>query len=143
MPRMKNFAFAIVFVVMSSVLASLAACHKSSAPPPEPTGSGAPAGDEEAAGEGGGGAAAGSTTSCKSDDDCVVSCARPSECCDQLCPPCAQVFNKDGLAALDAWKSQNCAAVSCPVAKCMAPKEQTVARCTAGTCTIERVPAAN
>jgi hypothetical protein len=134
MPRMKTFAFAIAFVVLS-----VAACHKSSAPPLEPTGLDAPPPSGGQAGE----AAGGGEAACKSDDDCVVSCARPSECCDQLCPPCAQVFTKDALAALDAWKSQNCAAVSCPVAKCMAPKEQTIAKCNAGTCTIERVPAPN
>jgi hypothetical protein len=136
MPRMKTFAFAIAFALMS-----VAACHKSSGPPPEPTGTDAPA--PSAGGEAGGGDAPAAAMACKSDDDCVVSCARPSECCNQLCPPCEQVFTKDALAALETWKSQNCAAVSCPMAKCMAPKEQTVARCTSGTCTIERVPAAN
>jgi hypothetical protein len=80
---------------------------------------------------------------CESDGDCVVSCARPDDCCNQLCPPCEQVFHKDALAALETWRSGNCAAVSCPVAKCMAPKEEAVGRCTEGHCTIERTPIAN
>ena len=85
------------------------------------------------------GSAAGTVT-CQTDADCVVSCARPQECCDQLCPPCDQAFHKDALAAHEAWRAQSCAATSCPVAKCMAPTEDSVARCSAGTCIVERVP---
>ena len=80
------------------------------------------------------------TFACETDADCVVSCARPQECCDQLCPPCDQAFHRDALAAHETWRSQNCAATSCPVAKCMAPTQDSVARCSAGTCTVERVP---
>ena len=87
--------------------------------------------------------AAGTAARCTTDADCVVSCARPSQCCDQLCPPCEQVFHKDELAAHEKWRSAKCAAVSCPVAKCMAPKEQTIGRCSSGQCTIERKPIAS
>ncbi|WP_437281162.1 hypothetical protein WME90_11565 [Sorangium sp. So ce375] len=77
---------------------------------------------------------------CEADADCVVSCARAGQCCDQLCPPCNQAFHRDALAALQKWRSASCAAESCPVAKCMAPKEDSVARCKAGACVVERVP---
>ncbi|WP_437592410.1 hypothetical protein [Sorangium sp. So ce1000] len=77
---------------------------------------------------------------CEADADCVVSCARAGQCCDQLCPPCNQAFHRDALAALQQWRAASCAAASCPVAKCMAPKEDSVARCKAGACVVERVP---
>ncbi|MGK3991639.1 hypothetical protein WME99_51820 [Sorangium sp. So ce136] len=92
-----------------------------------------------AAGDGSGAA---SGPRCETDADCVVSCARAGDCCDQLCPPCDQAFHRDELAALQQWRSQSCAAVSCPVAKCMAPKEDSVARCAAGQCLVQRVPRA-
>jgi hypothetical protein len=134
MPRMRNLAFVLAVVALSS----FAACSKSG-PPPETV----PASGGEATPGGEPGTPAPTAMTCSTDDDCVVSCARPSECCDQLCPPCEQIFNKEAFAALDKWKGEHCAAVSCPMAKCMAPKEQTVARCTSGTCTIDRVPVAN
>ncbi len=77
---------------------------------------------------------------CEADADCVVSCARAGQCCDQLCPPCSQAFHRDALAELQKWRAASCAAASCPVAKCMAPKEDSVARCKAGACVVERVP---
>jgi hypothetical protein len=122
----------------------LSGCSKEG---PPPASGGSTGGDTtaEPAGEPGGEPATGTSTAgegptCQSDADCVVSCSRTNECCDQLCPPCEQVFHKDALAALEQWKGPNCAAVSCPVAKCMAPKEETIARCTSGQCTIERRP---
>ncbi|XXT22681.1 hypothetical protein WME94_14115 [Sorangium sp. So ce429] len=122
-------------------LACLAGCHKdaptSTTPtavtPASPTDPGTAAGD-------GSGAASGPR--CETDADCVVSCARAGDCCDQLCPPCDQAFHRDELAALQQWRSQSCAAVSCPVAKCMAPQEDSVARCAAGQCLVQRVPRA-
>jgi len=77
---------------------------------------------------------------CQTDADCVVSCERPNECCDQLCPPCAQVFTRASLEALRAWRASRCGGTSCPVAKCAAPGEQSVAHCRAGQCALERVP---
>ncbi|WP_437870789.1 hypothetical protein [Sorangium sp. So ce363] len=84
--------------------------------------------------------AAASEPRCEADADCVVSCARAGQCCDQLCPPCDQAFHRDALAELQKWRAASCAAESCPVAKCMAPKEDSVARCKAGACVVERVP---
>ncbi|KYF65575.1 hypothetical protein BE15_41975 [Sorangium cellulosum] len=106
--------------------------------PVAPT-SGAPAPTGSAALDGSGAA---SQPRCAADADCVVSCARPEQCCDQLCPPCNQAFHRDALAAHEAWRARSCAAESCPVAKCMAPKEDSIARCSAGQCTVERVPRA-
>ncbi len=115
-----------------TLLLLLVACQKegpspSASPPPPPTGQ-----SQETP----------AATACQTDADCVASCARASECCDQLCPPCEQVFNRDGLAALMSWRGEHCAAVSCPMAKCIAPKEDSVAHCTAGQCTLSKVPAA-
>lgn len=84
--------------------------------------------------------AAATEARCEADADCVVSCARAGQCCDQLCPPCNQAFHRDALAELQKWRAASCAAESCPVAKCMAPKEDSVARCKAGACVVERVP---
>lgn len=132
-------SLALLFVV-----SPLTACHKEG-PPPATGGTTAPATGGEtgtgtpatpAAGEG-------DALACQTDADCVVSCARAHECCDQLCPPCAQVFNKASLEALMTWRKDSCEGKQCPMAKCMAPKEETVAHCTAGQCTIERVPAKN
>ncbi|WP_437727000.1 hypothetical protein [Sorangium sp. So ce861] len=142
------------------VLAGLAGCHKEApaqAPPPadpaprtqDPTagtgapagdGSRAPAGDGSSAAPGDGSSAAATEPRCEADADCVVSCARVGQCCDQLCPPCDQAYHRDALAALQQWRAARCAAESCPVAKCMAPKEDSVARCKAGQCVVERVP---
>jgi predicted small lipoprotein YifL len=134
-------SFALLLVV-----SPLTACQKEGPPPTPPTAGGTVV--PPAVGEGGGStatpAAGGSDAlACQSDADCVVSCARANECCDQLCPPCAQVFNKASLEALMTWRKDSCADKSCPMAKCMAPKEDTVAHCTSGQCTIERVPAKN
>jgi hypothetical protein len=123
MPGMKAFSFTFALAVG---FAGCGASQKNDVPP-------APVEPAK------GGSAAGTHT-CQTDADCVVSCARPQECCDQLCPPCDQAFHKDALAAHEAWRSESCAATSCPVAKCMAPTEDSVARCAAGTCTVERVP---
>jgi len=128
-------SFALLLVV-----SPLAACQKEG-PPPATGAATTPATETPATGAP---AAGGSEAlACQSDADCVVSCARANECCDQLCPPCAQVFNKTSLEALMTWRKDSCAATSCPMAKCMAPKEDTVAHCSAGQCTIERVPAKN
>ncbi|WP_437970037.1 hypothetical protein WMF04_12390 [Sorangium sp. So ce260] len=86
------------------------------------------------------GSGAASEPRCEADADCVASCARAGQCCDQLCPPCDQAFHRDALAALQQWRAASCAAASCPMAKCMAPKEDSVARCKAGQCVVERVP---
>jgi len=79
---------------------------------------------------------------CQADSDCVVSCAQPENCCDQLCPPCEQVFLRTELEAHEAWRNASCAATSCPVAKCMAPTEETFARCESGACVLDRRPIA-
>ncbi|XXX80161.1 hypothetical protein WMF30_15455 [Sorangium sp. So ce134] len=132
-------------------LAGLAGCHKEApaqAPPPvdaaprtqDPAaGTGAPAGDGSGATPGDGSNAT-TEPRCEADADCVVSCAKVGQCCDQLCPPCDQAYHRDALAALQQWRAARCAAESCPVAKCMAPKEDSVARCKAGQCVVERVP---
>ena len=103
----------------------LSACPKGSTPPPVDN-------------TGGGGAS--EAGECQSDDDCVVSCSRPNECCDQLCPPCEQAFSKAELEAHLSWQGPACAATSCPVAKCMAPTEETFAKCEAGQCVTGRKP---
>jgi hypothetical protein len=77
---------------------------------------------------------------CRTDDDCVVSCARPTECCDQLCEPCEQVWPRSELEAHEAWRGGSCAGASCPVARCRAPVETTSARCEAGACVLVRTP---
>ncbi|MGK3995596.1 hypothetical protein [Sorangium sp. So ce1024] len=107
--------------------------------PPVEAAPDAPAGADAAPGDR---ASAEAAPRCATDADCVVSCARPEQCCNQLCPPCAQAFHRDALAAHEQWRAQSCAAESCPVAKCMAPKEDTIARCAAGQCVVERVPRA-
>ncbi|WP_437817562.1 hypothetical protein [Sorangium sp. So ce1078] len=130
-------------------LAGLAGCHKEApaqAPPAvdamprtqDPATTAAPPGDGSGAPADGSGAA--TEPRCEADADCVASCARAGQCCDQLCPPCDQAFHRDALAALQQWRAASCAAESCPVAKCMAPKEDSVARCKAGQCVVERVP---
>ncbi|WP_438035875.1 hypothetical protein [Sorangium sp. So ce204] len=131
-------------------LACLAGCTKEPAPQaptgaetspaaqPPPGAESAPAAQAPpAAGEP---RAAAAEPRCEADADCVVSCARAGQCCDQLCPPCDQAFHRDALAELQKWRAASCAAESCPVAKCMAPKEDSVARCKAGACVVERVP---
>ncbi|WP_437489613.1 hypothetical protein WME75_11045 [Sorangium sp. So ce1014] len=130
-------------------LAGLAGCHKEApaqAPPAvdamprtqDPATTGASPADGSGAPADGSGAA--TEPRCEADADCVASCARAGQCCDQLCPPCDQAFHRDALAALQQWRAASCAAESCPVAKCMAPKEDSVARCKAGQCVVERVP---
>jgi hypothetical protein len=126
------------------LVSSFAACAKEGPPPAAGGNAATGAGAATTPGATPSTPAAGDATlACSSDADCVVSCARANECCDQLCPPCAQVFNKASLEALMNWRKDSCAGKSCPMAKCMAPKEDTVAHCTAGQCTIERVPAKN
>ncbi|WP_438009576.1 hypothetical protein WME89_13395 [Sorangium sp. So ce321] len=126
-------------------LSCLASCHNEApaqAPAqstPTAVTSATPTDPGTAAGDGSGAA---SGPRCETDADCVVSCARTEDCCDQLCPPCDQAFHRDALAALQQWRAQSCAAVSCPVAKCMAPKEDSVARCASGQCLVQRVPRA-
>ncbi|XYI00949.1 hypothetical protein ACMHYB_14840 [Sorangium sp. So ce1128] len=122
-------------------LSCLAGCHKDAPASITPTAvtSAPPADTGTAAGDGSG---ATSSPRCETDADCVVSCARAGDCCDQLCPPCDQAFHRDELATLQQWRAQSCAAVSCPVAKCMAPKEESVARCAAGQCLVQRIPRA-
>lgn len=131
-------------------LACLAGCAKEPAPQAPPAAATSPAAQPPPGAESAPAAqappAAGEPRSaaadlrCEADADCVVSCARAGQCCDQLCPPCNQVFHRDALAELQKWRAASCAAESCPVAKCMAPKEDSVARCKAGACVIERVP---
>ena len=128
--------------VLLLVVSPLGACQKEG-PPPATGGATTPATGTETPATGTPAAGSSDALACATDADCVVSCARASECCDQLCPPCAQVFNKTSLEALMKWRQDSCAGKSCPMAKCMAPKEDTIAHCTAGQCTIERVPAKN
>ncbi|KYF70248.1 hypothetical protein BE17_36935 [Sorangium cellulosum] len=124
-------------------LACLAGCRNEapaqSAPPTSTTPTAVTSASPTDTGDGSGAA---SSPRCETDADCVVSCARPADCCDQLCPPCDQAFHRDELAALQQWRAQSCAAASCPVAKCMAPKEESVARCASGQCLVQRVPRA-
>jgi hypothetical protein len=127
-PAMKNLFVALAFALVG------AACATSTPPASEPAAPVEPTPTEPQAAE---------SAVCESDADCVVSRSKPNECCDQLCPPWEQAYHKDVAAAIDAWKGPNCAAVSCPVAKCMAPTEESIARCQAGTCTIERQPIAS
>lgn len=103
----------------------LAACPKSSSPPPV---------------DNAGGGTSTPAAACQSDDDCVASCARTDECCDQLCEPCEQVFVKADLEAHRTWQVNACDPTTCPVARCMAPTEATSARCEAGACVLERRP---
>ncbi|WP_437783632.1 hypothetical protein [Sorangium sp. So ce1097] len=132
-------------------LLALAACHKDAPAqvPVSPEATAAPTAPVEAApttpaaepdAASGDRTGAEAAPRCATDADCVVSCARAGQCCDQLCPPCAQAFHRDALAAHEQWRARSCAAESCPVAKCMAPKEDSIARCTAGQCVVERVP---
>jgi hypothetical protein len=119
---MKAFAFAIVI--------GLAACSGKSSPEPATPENTTPDPDPDPVAAGG----------CATDDDCVISCAQPDECCDQLCPPCEQAWLRSDLDAHEAWRGPACAATSCPVAKCMAPTEETIARCREGACVVERRP---
>ncbi|AUX41654.1 hypothetical protein SOCE26_030760 [Sorangium cellulosum] len=143
------------WITRSLVLAgitALAGCHKEAPPqaPPAPgpapsDGSQTSRGDTTSGGDtpaAGSGSNAAPGPRCATDADCVVSCAREGDCCDQLCPPCDQAFHREALGALQQWRAERCAAASCPVAKCMAPKEDSVARCSAGQCVAERVPRA-
>ena len=132
----------VVTAALSFALAfAVAACEKEGSPPepaaPQQTPPLAPSGPDSPPPPPG---PTGAAPVCQSDADCVISCARAGECCDQLCPPCAQAFHKDALAAHETWRGPACAATSCPVARCMAPKEETVARCSSGTCVVERRP---
>lgn len=147
MAGMKTLSLSRPLVLVG--LAGLAGCHKEApaqAPPAvdamprtqDPATTAAPPGDGSGAPADGSGAA--TEPRCEADADCVASCARAGQCCDQLCPPCDQAFHRDALAALQQWRAASCAAESCPVAKCMAPKEDSVARCKAGQCVVERVP---
>ncbi|WP_437638431.1 hypothetical protein [Sorangium sp. So ce854] len=133
-------------------LLALAACHKdapaqvpvspeATAAPTAPAGA-APTTPAETGAASGDRTGAEAAPRCATDADCVVSCARAGQCCDQLCPPCDQAFHRDALAAHEQWRARSCAAESCPVAKCMAPKEDSIARCAAGQCVVERVPRA-
>ncbi|WP_437680893.1 hypothetical protein [Sorangium sp. So ce131] len=149
------------WITRSLVLAAafaLAGCHKEApaqappAPGPAPSDGSTPSGGDSRSGAddtaGGSDTSSGSGSNaaqgprCATDADCVVSCAREGDCCDQLCPPCDQAFHREALKALESWRAERCAAASCPVAKCMAPKEDSIARCSAGQCVAERVPRA-
>src|SRR5687767_12554169 len=116
---MRTLALAIVIGV------ALAGCPGKSSPSPSVPENTTPEPDEPAAG------------GCESDDDCVISCARPDECCDQLCDPCEQAWLRSDLEAHEDWRGPACAATSCPVARCAAPTEETIARCEAGACVVE------
>jgi hypothetical protein len=128
---MRTTLLASLFAILAFV-----ACKKDAPPVADP-------------GDGTGTAAVGNTGgevgaggfSCATDDDCVISCAQKDNCCDQLCPPCRQAYHKDELAQIEAWRegAGACSAQECPVAKCMAPTEETVARCQAGACVVETV----
>ena len=124
-----------ILILVASI--ALFACNKDAPPVAEPQ-------PETATPENTGGdptQAAGAFT-CATDDDCVISCAQKDNCCDQLCPPCRQAFHTDELAQIEQWRAGACAAQECPVAKCMAPTETTVARCQAGACAVETTPTA-
>jgi hypothetical protein len=123
---MKNLLISFALFV-----ATTTACAKD-APPPEPSGGTAVAPIPEPP--------SAEPLQCQGDSDCIISCAQQGECCDQLCPPCNQAFHRDALAAHEQWRTASCAATSCPVAKCMAPTEETVARCAGGQCVVERRP---
>lgn len=84
-------------------------------------------------------ATAPTVTPCTSDDDCVATCARRNECCDELCAPCPHAMHKADLAAHETWRKQ-CSKDRCPVARCAPPKERTVASCQSGTCVVQRLP---
>ena len=77
---------------------------------------------------------------CSSDGDCVVSCQPRGECCEELCTPCANPYHRDEIPALQEWIARTCDTHRCPVARCVAPSQQGVARCTAGKCTAELIP---
>jgi hypothetical protein len=122
--RMKNVTLSLLFASLAAL--GCGSSHKDGAAP-EPVAS-------EPAPE-----AAGDAPRCESDSDCVATCAREGQCCDDLCPPCDNAFHKDALAKHEAWKAQTCTA-ECPVAKCMAPTEEPVAKCKEGACVVELVP---
>jgi hypothetical protein len=114
---MKLWFVALVF--------ALSACTKGNTPPPVDN-------------TGGGGTPV--AAACTADTDCVVSCAQPEQCCDQLCPPCEQAWLKSDLETHHTWQVNACDPSQCPVAKCMAPTEETFARCEAGACVVGRRP---
>jgi len=122
-------SFLIGLALTTSLVVAGAACKKEAAPstpPVQNTTATTPPGSPDVA--------------CTSDDDCTVTCARPQECCDQLCPPCEQAMLKTELAVHEEWRARSCDPATCPVAKCMAPTEETFARCDAGKCVVERRP---
>ena len=120
-------------LLIAAAILALAACKKDAPATQTPPGNTDP-------GAGSGTAAASGPGSCTTDEDCVVTCARPRECCDQLCPPCEQVMTRDELMTVERWREEQCGATECPMAKCMAPTEETFARCEQGTCTLDRRP---
>jgi hypothetical protein len=121
-PMLKRCLLAIVV---------LAACKTASTPAPVQNTGEVPGDDEPVAVSAG---------ECQADADCVVSCARPDDCCDQLCGPCEQVFLATELAELEQWRADRCGTESCPVARCARPTEETFARCADGACVLERRP---
>ena len=76
---------------------------------------------------------------CVEDADCQVTCLRDGSCCGQLCQ-CTNVYNSAFVAKLQAQREASCADAMCPVASCMAPTEQPVARCVESMCTVEMKP---
>lgn len=121
-------------VLLAALTLLLAAC-------PAPGSSPAPAGGATGGAiDNTGGAPPPAPGVCTMDADCVISCARPNECCDQLCEPCEQAWHRDLLAEHQAWKGTACADTECPVARCKQPTEQTIAVCREGACVVERQP---
>lgn len=78
-------------------------------------------------------------TACERDEDCAVTCHVDGQCCDQLCQ-CTNVYARTFVDTLEAQRSRLCRGEPCPVASCMAPTEQVVARCDAGRCVAEVKP---
>lgn len=122
-------------VLLAALTLLLAACPAPGSNP-APTGGGTTGGAIDNAG----GAPPPAPGVCTMDADCVISCARPNECCDQLCEPCEQAWHRDLLAEQQAWKSGACDQTECPVARCKQPTERTTAVCREGACVVEREP---
>ncbi|HTM19148.1 MAG TPA: hypothetical protein VL172_01525 [Kofleriaceae bacterium] len=79
--------------------------------------------------------------SCKVDADCTLSCGYPLACCDQRCGPCQQAYTQAELEQLRQWRGASCKAVpECKYPDCAPPNYDTVARCRAGACVVDRVP---
>jgi hypothetical protein len=81
---------------------------------------------------------------CQADADCVITCARPNDCCDQLCG-CSNAVSATWLAGHQAWKGEQCTEAVCPIAACAPPRFEAVARCVENRCKaelVERAPLA-